>query len=814
MSAADGDESSEDDVNEMGAAGRVVMMYDESGNAVPMPMGNFYYDTYKPPEEDESDEESDDKHASDTECAHKPAAFSMGVNSESDKEGSEEYESQSDDDDQFMRIQVAAAPLKAANKIRQDIDHDKPKPSRSSVSGRGGRASLGGISGMKRAMSSVKLPTVGGSGGSSGGVASSNDSARPNPVSAKEKAAAAKVAMKVGNGRQGIGNMGRLLSFTKEKKQQQSSFPQSKSPHPAEIPSIDVEKMDRVSVTRDGKGQDRDFKKEGSENNGPSKPQKRQGIAAVGRLLSISKWKEDVEPADIISVDSPVTVAAGDESAESSDGVGVNRDFSSPGTDRNKQNSGVGRIRAKGASVPRRPGTQGAGRMASFSRKVPGEESKSERTGKDSSGGHISSGNRERRETEKSGAGLGNRIGVKQVGRMFSMSRKPAAPPAGAASSASPSSTRSKEGDRSSGSVMSNDRDRRPTDQGLGGANAAAKKEARMSLKAAGRMLSFSRKPVNDKSKLVESSGTETSESVVKSSAPVIKVNPPAESSPKLDGRANKFFFSEVRSTVCKSSSLFTNETHIRVPILVLAEYSGPVSKNKWFIDAFTLPHNAVRRECIDMYDIIMALARCSPDADVTRDDMRDFHSWWTTTEQFLKCYFDMEHEVLFPWVDAAGSRDWELQMALGKMRTMKDGLRAQLDDVSKAWQGLQSQSVGDLYCTIYKAIDIFCPRIMNYFSDQELLLPQIVKGFYRIEDRLAMDKDMLAVYIGDTLTRKNKDLAHHNVVLLVRWMSNPRQLRAWIAKNLNSTGRSSYGRWHALYESEHSRYVKAFRSR
>lgn len=811
MSAADIDDSSEDDVNETGAAGRVVMMYDESGSAVPMPMGNFYYDTYKPPEEDESEEESDDKHASDTECSHKPAAFSMGVNSESDEEGSEEYESESDVDDQFMRIQVAAAPLKAANKIRQDVDHDKPKQSRSVVSGMGGRASLGGISGMKRAMSSVKLPTVGGSGGSSGGVASSNDSAHPNAVSAKEKAAVARAAMKAGNGRQGIGNVGRLLSFTKEKKQQQS-----KSPHPAEIPSIDVENTDRPSVSRDGKGRDRDFKKEGTENTGSSKPQKRQGIAAVGRLLSISKRKEDVEPAEIVSVDSPTAVATGDESPGPSDGVGANRDFSPPGTDRDKQNSAAGRSRARGPSVPRRPGTQGVGRMASFSRKVPGEESKSERTDKENSAGQISGGNRERRETEKSGAGLGNRMGVKQVGRMLSMSRKPAAPPAGAVSSSNPASTRSKEGDSSFGSVMSNDRDRdrRPADQGLSGANAASKKEARMSLKAAGRMLSFSRKPVNDKSKLAESAENETSESVVKNSALVIKVNPPAESSPKLDGRANKFFFSEVRSAVCKSSSLFADETHIRVPVLVLAEYSGPVSKNKWFIDAFTLPHNAVRRECIDMYDIIMALARCSPDADVTRDDMRDFHSWWTTTEQFLKCYFDMEHEVLFPWVDAAGSRDWELQMALGKMRTMKDGLRAQLDDVRKAWQGLQSQPVGDLFCTIYKAIDIFCPRIMNYFSDQELLLPQIVKGFYRIEDRLAMDKDMLAVYMGDTLTRKNKDLAHHSVVLLVRWMSNPRQLRAWIAKNLNSTGRSSYGRWHALYENEHSSYVKALRSR
>jgi hypothetical protein len=295
--------------------------------------------------------------------------------------------------------------------------------------------------------------------------------------------------------------------------------------------------------------------------------------------------------------------------------------------------------------------------------------------------------------------------------------------------------------------------------------------------------------------------------------SPYAAMNPPL-GSPKLDGRANKFFFSEINSSAIKATGILNSENHIRVPVLVMAEYSGPVSKSKWFIDAFTLPHNAVRRECMDWYEIIMSLARCGGDADITRDDIAEFFSWWTIAEQFIKCYFEMERTVLFRWVDEAGAKDWELQMALRKMRSMKESLQEQLQEIGAVWAQREFMSAAALFGMVYKASDSFCPRLMNYFADQELLLPTIVKSFYRIEDRLEMDKDMLASFMGEPLSRKNKDLAHHNLILLVRWIVNPRQLRAWIAKNLNSTGRTQYSNWHAMYECEHGSIVKGFRNR
>ena len=102
----------------------------------------------------------------------------------------------------------------------------------------------------------------------------------------------------------------------------------------------------------------------------------------------------------------------------------------------------------------------------------------------------------------------------------------------------------------------------------------------------------------------------------------------------------------------------------------------------------------------------------------------------------------------------------------------------------------------------------------MNYFADQEVLLPAIVKGYYTLEDRLRMDRDMVSAFGGDRVGRRERENAHHDLILLVRWMPNARQLRAWIGKNLNGTARSMYPKWFAMWEEEHLQFVKSMRAR
>ena len=281
----------------------------------------------------------------------------------------------------------------------------------------------------------------------------------------------------------------------------------------------------------------------------------------------------------------------------------------------------------------------------------------------------------------------------------------------------------------------------------------------------------------------------------------------------KLDGRGNNFFFSEVRSEKIRGCGLLQEEgKRIRVPVLTLAEYSGPVSKSRWFVDAFTLPHNAVRRECMDMYDMIIGIARLSGPDDIMSDDICSFFDWWEVASQFIRCYFEVERKVLIPWVDKVSSKsESPVKMAMRKMRGMKETLKVQLSKVDEAWTYRNQQSAAVTYARVYYAIDTFVPRLMNYFADQAVLLPFIIKEQYTIEDRMKMDRELVAEFMK---TNDSSSDTRHNLILLVRWMTNPRQLRAFINKYLPVSARKSFPKWLELFESEHHRYVESIRHR
>jgi hypothetical protein len=789
------DDEDDSDVSSSNQGARVVMMYDDDGNAVPMPMDRFYYDNVRGEGADAEEErafiDDEETHHSDTERFNKPAALNMNesLDSESDEPaeksesstGSQENDNDEGTDDQdggqFMRIQVAASSIKTVDRVVKDNSHDKvPKRTRSVT-----------VGGMVRAISNVHQ--------NANDADRKRQPAKPQESTSvglkgnsKENVPISQSSSKQVTGRKALLAVGRMLSLSKEKK-------------PVDTAQIEKHsnngKLPDAESTNSSQSRQRDVL---TSSKGYNNTPKRQNITSVGRMLSFSKKSTTSSEKPFDHQMLQPGVGSAENEKRSDDNFDQGRKSSSSykasslvlvdGIATAQNNVPVSNLAKK--------------KLDSLSDDTKSRNSRTIVEENLLQPNQGSPADRERRETERQMPVSSARMGIKKVGRILSMSKKSTQVP--------PVSSTAGEGESVPNLESGSSKDLKERENGIG-ASVSKKNGSRMGIASAGRLLSFSRKPdkINMERVIPSTVLQEATPAASPGSASALLA--PAKS-PRLDGRANRFFFSEINSDCIKCSSGLANESHIRVPVLVMAEYSGPVSKTKWFIDAFTLPHNAVRRECIDLYDILMALARCRGDLDITRDDMRDFHSWWVIAQRFFKCYFEMERTVLFPWVDGAGSKDWELQMALNKMRSMKDGLQEQLEGINDSWRNLESKSPGELFAQVYRGVDTFCPRIMNYFADQELLLPAIVKGVYTIDDRLRMDKDMLECFMDEPLSRKNKDSAHHNIVLLIRWIANPRQLRAWISKNLNSTGRAAYNKWQALYETDHARIVKMFRNR
>lgn len=773
-------------------------MYDDDGNAVPIPAGRFYYDHVDSQPDEEEDRKSNQP--GDTVRANKPAALAVTQSLAASESGEaacaqdddttessyeDETEEEYEENDQFMRISAAPSKLQDPSRVKKDLDHDKPHKKTS-------RSTTGGLSAFSRGASSSNADRKHhGSNSASGSSTTHADSGHGKDRASgttrapgHDRHGSSKSGSKPGGARPGVAAVGRVFSLTKEKRNSTSAVSGSGA------------SSTRSSAPTDAASSEHTGDRQRSNQGSPSthKTAKRSSLAAVGRLLSLS------------GRDSQQQATPSKHTDASEDGPKSSNDADT--------HDGSDRPRATPNAAPTRAGLAQIGRIMSMPKRKTTESPGDAAGADDGEDGQnqFTFGERERRETEGNALSPGPRMGIKQAGRMMSMSKKAPGMVSSEASPRARDAANASTFGNAANSAKAGDRDRTGD---MTPAN-IRKEQSRKGLRAAGRLLSFSRKadapaaPASTGAAAQKPAGAKTPTADPTSRGLVIS----SPKSPKLDGRANKFFFSEINSASIKASPLLNNEAHIRVPVLAMAEYSGPVSKTKWYIDAFTLPHNAVRRVCIDVYDILMALARCGGDADITRDDMKEFHTWWVVADGFLKCYFEMERKVLFPWVDGAGSKDWEFQMALRKMRGMKDTLHEQLEDINATWQDMETTSPGEQFAKVYRAVDIFCPRMMNYFADQELLLPAIVKSYYRLEDRLMMDKDMLLAFLGEPLNRKNKDAAHHNVVLLVRWIANPRQLRAWVAKNLNSTGRASYNKWHSLYEAELGHILKGFRNR
>lgn len=346
--------------------------------------------------------------------------------------------------------------------------------------------------------------------------------------------------------------------------------------------------------------------------------------------------------------------------------------------------------------------------------------------------------------------------------------------------------------------------------------NSKVRGEARLKVKAVGRMFSFSKQHANISRTVLRSN-----EQVKQSCATRTQSAPPraprhpnnAVTHVHTGGRVTNWYYAEITSEQVKRSRQLQGQTHLTVPIIALSDYAGPGSRSRWHTDVFVLPHNAVRMECLDLYDILVSIAQSRRETEVSVDDMNKFEEWWVTACDLFKFYFEVERRILFPWVESADSEDWDVQIALKKMRGMKHKLQEHLTSIERVWNEKTFKTEGEMFALVYQAVNNFVPRLMNYFSDQEVLLPAIVKGFYKAEERVRVDREIAMLVTGEE-ARKNMSSANHRLVLLIRWMTSAKQVRAWTGRNLNSWARNMYPKWYSSFQSQHLSIVKSFRGR
>ncbi|OSX79826.1 hypothetical protein BU14_0070s0002 [Porphyra umbilicalis] len=102
----------------------------------------------------------------------------------------------------------------------------------------------------------------------------------------------------------------------------------------------------------------------------------------------------------------------------------------------------------------------------------------------------------------------------------------------------------------------------------------------------------------------------------------------------------------------------------------------------RWAADLFSLPHNAVRRELMDLFKMLADAAGLG--AACTAADVREVAAWWKLFHDFYLEYRGLEAALLLPWAGAARTSAPDLGYfleALAEQRALLEGLRTDAHD-------------------------------------------------------------------------------------------------------------------------------------
>ncbi|OSX76983.1 hypothetical protein BU14_0166s0023 [Porphyra umbilicalis] len=257
----------------------------------------------------------------------------------------------------------------------------------------------------------------------------------------------------------------------------------------------------------------------------------------------------------------------------------------------------------------------------------------------------------------------------------------------------------------------------------------------------------------------------------------------------------------------------------VRIPVLIPAPYSGPASKSNWHVNFLTMPHNALRREVSDLYEMLLAMVDFG--GGLKKADFRDLRSWWSVFARFARDWLDVEKRLLFPWVNATGAHDWELQATLRELRTTKEFIDMKLDELAIYLDGFESMPPTEMFSLLYKCVDTLAPRLMGYFCTQERVFPANVRATYSADDVVRLEKEMVEALLhgppaalagGGRSTTGGS--GQDSLCALSRGMTDAKHLKVWVQRNLSATARLSYGKWVKSFNESHRGVVRNFKER
>lgn len=242
----------------------------------------------------------------------------------------------------------------------------------------------------------------------------------------------------------------------------------------------------------------------------------------------------------------------------------------------------------------------------------------------------------------------------------------------------------------------------------------------------------------------------------------------------------------------------------MRIPVLCMSEYGrGDYARDLW-----VLPHNSMKRELFDMYEMVSVLRLRY--LSLTWGDMYAFRQWWRMFAFFWELYLSIERSFLEPLVDITceidGRRD-EIRKKVEPMRDDREWIDLKFEEVTSYLEEFEAIPRGRAFSLICKTTDALGFKILGYFNTQERLLPPLIEVYHPSGIKAEVEAKMLNLLRATTLVDES-------IVHFIRWMEVGKERDAWLSTNLWWGERSTLKRMYRSYASGHGGAVEMFRSK
>ncbi len=237
-------------------------------------------------------------------------------------------------------------------------------------------------------------------------------------------------------------------------------------------------------------------------------------------------------------------------------------------------------------------------------------------------------------------------------------------------------------------------------------------------------------------------------------------------------------------------------------PNFALAEYGGA---DTWASDVFVLLHNAIRWEIMDVYNIIGSMQRRW--TSLRMIDVWDFAEHWEVFEVFVAQYFEIEDQIIFPFMLNVAAQSAELARYHKVVKYNKDRLEGHLLDIGLTLEKFNTSSPSEVMPALYEQLIACLPKILDYMNEQEQVLPKVFRQYCDPEDRTLLNRACANFLIRATNGR-------HGIAILTRWIEDSMILQMWKNENLSARAKQSHKKWVAVLETEHVAIVNRFQRR